>query len=268
MKRIARILGVFLFFVVALSVHVLAANDTTIDVSTSSEGYFTVFYQEDASLKMKVGVTFQGKTNYYNYTPGTVSTYAFAEGNGNYTISLYRNLSGTTYRKVTSVTANVKFENELTPYLISTTEITFSAEDAVGKKAAELCSGLTDDASKIVAIHNYIAKNFKYHFVLAAAITNGTVKNYVPNTNELMETQRGVCYDFSALFAAMCRSQGIPCAMAKGYYGSDYHAWNMIYLDDAWIAVDLTASISHRLIWADELSDCTVSLENYSKYTY
>jgi transglutaminase-like putative cysteine protease len=229
---------------------------------------FTVHYAESAELKMKVGVTYNNETVYYNYTPGSKAAYAFAEGDGFYTITLYRNVSGTSYAYVTSAMVTVELEDSFAPYLVSTTEITFSADDEVGKKATELCKESTDDAAKIVAIHNYIAKNFKYNYVFAAAVRRGSIKNYTPNTGKLLTERRGVCYDFSALFAAMCRSQGIPCAVAKGYKAGDYHAWNMVYLDGAWIAVDMTASISHRLIWADELADCTVSLDSYYGYTY
>ena len=268
MKRISRVFGVFFCLVLVISVSAFAAGQESIDVSTVEEGYFTVFYEADAELKMKVGVTVHGDTMYYDYIPGNEATYSLTEGDGRYTITLYRNISGTTYKQVASEKVSVKMENELAPYLISTTEITFSAEDAVGLKAAELCEGITNDADKIVAIHNYIAENFRYNFVFAAAVRSGAIKTYVPNTSEALAEQRGVCYDFSALFAAMCRSQGIPCAMAKGYTDTGYHAWNMVYLNNEWIAVDLTVAVSYKLCHAADLSACVASLDAYYDYTF
>ena len=267
MKRIIRIFGVFLCLVVAISGNAFAA-DTIIDTSTADEGYFTVCYDEIANVKMKVGVSYEGKTEFFDYTPETEATYSFNKGEGNYTISLYRNVRGTSYAKVTSTRASVELDNGLAPYLTSTTEITFEEGDEVSNIAAQLCDGMETDTDKIVAIHNYIAGNFEYDHSFAEAVKDGRIKNYTPDTAEILATQKGVCYDFSALFAAMCRSQGIACAVSKGYVANGYHAWNMVWVDGEWIALDLTASISRNLVWADELSDCTVSLSNYYNYTY
>ena len=169
---------------------------------------------------------------------------------------------------LTSVSVSVDLENEFSPYLISTTEVTFSEGDEVTKKADTLCSGLSDDASRVVAIHNFVAGNFKYDYVFAARVRRGIVKNYTPNTADLMNKQRGVCYDFTAVFAAMCRSQDIPCAIAKGYTNAGYHAWNMVYVDGSWIAVDLTNSITSGVQSVTELSECTSSMNNYRDYSY
>lgn len=268
MKRISRVLGVFLCLAMVISGSAFAAGQKTIDVSNVEDGYFTVSYNADAELKMKVGVTFKGDTTYYDYIPGNQATYALIDGDGKYTITLYRNISGTTYKKVTSQKVTVDMEDELAPYLVSTTEITFSEEDAVGKKAAELCNELTEEADKVVAIHNYIAENFRYNYMFAAAVRRGAIKTYIPNTNTALEQQCGVCYDFSALFAAMCRSQGIPCAMAKGYTDNGYHAWNMVYLNEEWVAVDMTASIAYRLFKAETITDCMSSMDTYRDYKF
>ena len=171
---------------------------------------------------------------------------------------MFRNTSGTSYTEVSSAQTIVEMEHEFAPYLASTAEVAFSPEDAVGEKAAELCAGLTDDAAKAVAIHNYIAAHFTYDDQFAASVRSGAFKNYIPNTRTIIAAEKGVCYDFSALFAAMCRSQGIPCALEKGYQYGGYHAWNTVYIDDAWHVVDLTFSISRQISSAKTLADCTV----------
>lgn len=268
MKRVSRVLGVFLCLVILLSANTFAAGGTIIDTSTAPDGYFTVEYNASANLKMKVGVAFKGETTYYDYAPGTLGSYTFDEGDGYYTITLYRNVYGTAYKRVTSKSVNVVIEDKMAPYCASTSEITFTEDGAVAAKAAELCAGLTTDEEKIVAIHNYMARYFRYDYVFAASVRSGAVTCYTPDTAVTLETKRGICYDFSALFAAMLRSQGIPCAMAKGYMNDYYHAWNMLYIDGEWVAVDMTNSIARRNFRADELSDCLVSLDNYRDYTY
>ena len=241
-----------------------AAAGSVINVANASAGYFTVAYSLSTDAKMKVGVTHADSTVYYDYVAGAASTYTFTQGDGDYTITLYRNTTGTSYRKIESVDVSVSMDDPMAPYLASTAEITFSQEDAVGQLAAQLCAGLTDDAAKAVAIHNYIAGNFTYDHAFADQIASGGVKNYTPNTNSILAAGKGVCYDFSALYAAMCRSQGIPCAVAKGYRAGVYHAWNMVYVDGQWNPVDLTASIAHKNTAAASLSDCVISLELYT----
>ena len=271
MKRTACFPAVFLcFFLFIMSTFPIPARaaESAIDVSTACDGYFTVLYQSALQVKMKVGVTRDSDTVYYCYVPGTASTYAFTGGNGEYTITLYRNVSGTTYRSVTSTCVDVEMDDPMAPYLASTDEITFSANDTVGQKAAELCSGLTGDGDKVAAIYRYMAANFTYDHTLGRQVARGEVVNYVPDTAQILEHKTGICYDFSTLFAAMCRSQGIPCAIAKGYLNGGYHAWNMVYVDGVWNAVDITRAISNRDSDAASLADCITALDSYTDMSF
>lgn len=268
MKRMSRILGVFLCLVMVISGSAFAAGNPMLDVSTSSEGYFTVDCDSYIGVKMKVGVTYGGKTEYLDYTPGTESAYPFKQGDGTYTVTLYRNLYGTKYRQVTSARAKVVLEDPLAPYLVSTVDVTFSEDDAVGLKAAELCEGLETDADKVVAIHNFVAETFHYDFRFASKVRSGAITVYIPDTNLLLETKTGVCCDFASVFAALCRSQEIPCAVATGYRNGGYHAWNMVYLEGEWLPMDLTLAVSRKKVDLEELSDCVVSLERYTDYTF
>ena len=258
MKQFSRILGIFLCIFTILSVECMAAH-AEIDVSNAANGAVSVFYEGNSTLKMKVGVTVAGQTTYHSYVPGAKATYALAQGDGTYTVALYRNVSGTRYQKVLSKCFSVTLQDTLAPYLASTSEITFSQDDAIGKKAAELCAGLTDEQSKILAIYNFIAASFQYDDVFAQAVRRGTVKNYTPDTNGALAAKRGVCYDLSAVFAAMCRSQGIHCALAKGYTEGGYHAWNLIRVNGTWVSVDVTAATIQRTC-AKSLSDCLTAL--------
>ena len=270
MKRMYRFLGVFLSLfalsLVLFSSYAHAAETSMFDTETSSQGYFSVNYNTSSGTKMKVGVTSSGKTVYYTYIPGAKASYTFPNGDGTYTLTLYQNISGTSYRAVGSKSVTVKMEDEFAPYLASTAEITFSAEDGVGKKADALCRGKKNDSAKVVAINNYIAGNFTYDFDFAARVSSGSVKNYIPNTNETLTAKTGICYDFSALFAAMCRSQGIACKVQRGYLNGTYHAWNQVYVNDAWQAVDVTASISKGLSTAKKLADVTFSMNAENGY--
>ena len=271
MKRLVRLSGLFLSAMLMASQILpfsVSAASSAINTSAVSAGYFTVNYTPDAAVKMKVGVTQGAETVYYDYVPGTAATYALTAGSGAYTITLYRNTTGTSYQQVESTQVDVAMADALAPYLVSTSEVMFSSTDSVGQKAAELCAGLTSDAEKVAAIHNYIASSFTYDNAFAAQVESGAVKNYIPDTNRTLAAQTGICYDFSALFAAMCRSQGIPCAIAKGYLSGTYHAWNMVYVDGAWNAVDMTRSISYQNTQAVTLSDCVTALDGYTGMSF
>lgn len=271
MKRVNRFLGVFLCALVICTIIMptaaYAASTSWIDTSASANGYFTVCYNQDTAVKMKVGITFNGKTTFHDYTHGETSNYVFTQGDGNYTITLYRNVRGTSYTVAATTTASVSMQNEFAPYLASTAEITFSADDSVGKKAAELCGAFKDDAARVVAIHNFISQNFTYNYDFAGQISSGKITNYVPDTQDILSGKNGICYDFSSLFAAMCRSQEIPCKIQKGYYNGIYHAWNLVYVNDAWQAVDTTASVGKKLN-AASFVDCVISEADSLHYKY
>lgn len=135
-------------------------------------------------------------------------------------------------------------EPKYAEYLKSTSEIAFPEGGSVAEKAASLCKDKKSDKQKALAIYNYIAANFTYDTGFADAVRAGRITVYTSDTASILSNKKGVCYDFSALFAAMCRSQGIPAKLCKGYSTrvGGYHAWNAVYLaeDDAWYTLDLT----------------------------
>ncbi|UUZ86988.1 transglutaminase-like domain-containing protein [Paenibacillus sp. P26] len=62
------------------------------------------------------------------------------------------------------------------------------------------------------------------------------------------ETNQGICYDASALFAAMLRSSGVPVKLVQGYAPGirQYHAWNEVYLEGkGWITMDVTTDAQY-----------------------
>lgn len=60
-----------------------------------------------------------------------------------------------------------------------------------------------------------------------------------------LRTCKGVCYDFSNLFATLCRSQNIPCYVVHGisYESTARHTWNRVYYNGSWWDVDVTNDI-------------------------
>lgn len=106
------------------------------------------------------------------------------------------------------------------------------------KLAAEICAGCETDEDKVKAIYEWIIHNFEYDYDYNAFI------QYF-NVRRTLRTHKGVCYDFSNLFAALCRSQNVPCYVVDGtsYKTAAQHTWNRVYYDGSWWDVDVTNDI-------------------------
>jgi len=161
-------------------------------------------------------------------------------GNGGYKVIIYEQLQGTKYRVAKSQNVTADLDNPLKVFLASIQTVNWDQDMETIKKAAELTKGLKTDREKIKAIYNFVVNNFSYDYDKLKTIQS----TYVPNIDEILKVGKGICYDYSAVFAAMLRSQGIPCKLIKGYttYVEGYHAWNEVYLSDEgrWMVVDTT----------------------------
>ena len=109
--------------------------------------------------------------------------------------------------------------------------------------ADELSSNCETDAEKVKVFHKWIVENFEYDFNCYPFIQYFDV-------SKTLKTKQGICYDFSHLFAAFCRSQNIPCYVVDGYSYSDQtdcHTWNRVYFDDIWRNVDVASDIAAQM---------------------
>lgn len=105
--------------------------------------------------------------------------------------------------------------------------------------ADEICADCDTNEEKVQAIYQWIIYNFEYDYDYYAFIQYFDVR-------QTLRTRKGVCYDFSNLFAALCRSQNIPCYVVDGtsYKTATQHTWNRVYYNDSWWDVDVTNDMS------------------------
>ncbi|HOK42100.1 MAG TPA: transglutaminase-like domain-containing protein [Thermoclostridium caenicola] len=161
-------------------------------------------------------------------------------GNGSYQVVIFENIQGTKYRAVRSQNIKAEMDNPLKVFLASIQTVNWNQDMETIKKAKELTAGLKTDREKIGAIYRFVVENLSYDYDKI----NNIPTTYVPNIDEILRDGKGICYDYSAVFAAMLRSQGIPCKLIKGYSTNvkGYHAWNEVYLadEDRWMIVDTT----------------------------
>ena len=102
--------------------------------------------------------------------------------------------------------------------------------------ADEICAGCESDEEKVQAIYRWIIDNFEYDYDYHAFIQYFDVR-------QTLHTHKGVCYDFSNLFAALCRSHNIPCYVVDGTpydRSTASHTWNRVYYNNSWWDVDVT----------------------------
>ena len=249
-KNKTHFIKIFLCLIVIIFVFntgAYSANKSIINTDNASKGYFSVYYSTSNPAKIKIAIKTDEEIVYHNYDIGTTSNYAFVQGDGLYTITVYQNIRDNLYRRIASKKVNVELEDELSPYLISTYEITFSKEDDIYKKANELCQNSSNPFRKVTKIRDFISENITYDYNLAEDIKSGKIKTYNPKAVDVLKSKKGICYDYAVLFAAMCRSQDIPCDIVKGYYGDTLHAWNKVYINNRWYYIDASAKISYLL---------------------
>ena len=106
--------------------------------------------------------------------------------------------------------------------------------------ADEICSGCETDVEKVQAFYEWIISNFEYDYDYYPLIQYFDVQ-------KTLRTKQGLCFDFAHLFAAFCRSQGIPCYAVDGISrrnNVDRHTWNRVYYDGTWWNVDITTDNS------------------------
>lgn len=107
------------------------------------------------------------------------------------------------------------------------------------KLADEICADCDTDEERVKAIYKWMIHNFEYDYEY-----NPVVQYF--NVHKTLRTRKGVCYEFSHLFTALCRSQNIPCYVVDGdkRNNPDYHhTWNRVYFDGSWWNIDVTFDI-------------------------
>ena len=106
--------------------------------------------------------------------------------------------------------------------------------------ADEICAGCDTDAEKVQAIYSWMVANLEYDY------DYHVVFQYF-DVHKTLRTKQGVCFDFSHLFAALCRSQNITCYAVDGISYKDnfiQHTWNRVYYDGTWWNMDVTHDIT------------------------
>ena len=125
-----------------------------------------------------------------------------------------------------------------TPYLLNGGTTLWDTQTE--ELADEICAGCDTDAEKVQAIYSWMVNNLEYDYDYYVIFQYFDVR-------KTLRTKKGVCFDFSHLFAALCRSQSIPCYAVDGISYKDnsvQHTWNRVYYGGTWWNMDVTHDIT------------------------
>lgn len=207
-------------------------ENAVIDYSNTGDGYVMVNYTGTPGGRLKVQVAAPAVTYTYDLPQGAWTTFPLSEGNGNYKVTVYENVTGTKYATVLSASFQVTLSSELAPFLRTNQYVDFGGAASTVAKAAELAGEVDDPIEKVEKVYDYVVGNVTYDEQKAASVKSG----YLPVLDNVLSTKKGICFDYAALMAGMLRSQGVPCKLVVGYAGTAYHAWISVWTEgEGWI---------------------------------
>ena len=147
-------------------------------------------------------------------------------------INVYENITETKYSMVFSFPIDITLSNGYKPFLYPNQFINFAPDSLAVRKGAALAYPCNSDIEVVAEVYNFMIENITYDYEEAETVQSG----YLPDLDEILITQKGICLDYASLMAAMLRSQNIPTKMEVGYAGTAYHAWLSTYIKDVgWV---------------------------------
>lgn len=213
-------------------------NDgVVIDASNVSQGYVAVKYSEQTDNDLLVKIV-KGKSThtYYLNNSNEYDVFSFQDGNGQYSIQVYKQVKGSQFTKIYSKELKVEMQEDNDPFLCPNQYVWYTAESNAVLLSLEFCKNATTDKDKIKILSDYVMRALAYDHIKARTVKAG----YVPDIDMVLEKKKGICFDYSAVFACMLRVQNIPTKLIIGYADRYYHAWNRVLVDGEWVRYDLT----------------------------
>jgi transglutaminase-like putative cysteine protease len=217
------------------------------DLSDISNGVVHVTYRSTSGKPLKLMIQNDSQRYFYDISgEDPCESFPLQMGPGKYIIAVFENTEDNRYRCVAKKYFYIEQLEEKTVFLNSIQNINWNEDMDAVKFAADITKDKTATIEKVRAIYMYMIENIRYDVDKRQDLGAG----YIPDAQDTFDTNTGICYDYSSLFAAMLRSQGIPAKLVTGYsaYVSGYHAWNEVYIEETneWISIDTTVDAYYR----------------------
>lgn len=217
---------------------VYEGDGVTVDASHTEDGYIMVKCEpSDTRLKARV-ILGDDIYTYDMNQDGEYEVFPLQMGNGLYEFRMFRQVEGTSYSEFYFTQFEVDMPDTKRVFVYPSQYVWYTGEQSAVKLSYDLCAGLESDAQKEACVYDYIVNLLSYDYEKAANVESG----YIPDLEEILKVKKGICFDYSALYAAMLRAQDIPVRLVIGYVQPDniYHAWNQVCIDGEWIWRDST----------------------------
>lgn len=214
-------------------------GNLTVDYTHSADGYIIV-HSVKSKKKLKLRIQANGQTMDYDLNlNGQDEVFPLQMGNGDYSITLYKNAQGKSYSQDGRVYLSVTLNNAYAAELCPNQQISYTADSEAVKTSLEICQSLTTDRERFDAICKYVNKNMMYDYIKAVTVKSGTL----PDIDGCFKSGMGICQDLSAITVCMLRVQGIPARMVVGMVDDKvYHAWVNALIDGQWEFYDPTVA--------------------------
>lgn len=220
----------------------MAASLFDIDTSDTSKGIVYVKYKGTTTKRLKIMIEKEDRKYTYDLNgKGERESFSLQMGSGTYKIKCLQNVKDQSYALIESKSIQVELTSEEQVYLNSIQNVNWNSESKPIVYAASLTEDIQENEKKIMQLYSYmVGGEYHYDYEKLANVLPG----YIPSIDATYQDKTGICYDFSALYGAMLRSQGIPTKLVKGYTTTTegYHAWNEVYDQEnkRWLIVDTT----------------------------
>jgi len=222
----------------------LQSGRVTVDITNVESGYLMVKHSGTEN-RLKVAIShLLGQNRYDQIGDGQYQTYPLSYGSGVYGIAVYEQApegkQNGNYKKIFGEFITVNMPDETMCFLYPNQYVWYTDYSVAKTLSDQLCVGLTSDIEKVEKVFSFINGQIRYDYVKALTIQT----NYIPDADQTLRDETGICFDFASLFACMLRVQGVPTQVAIGkLLISDpplAHAWNKVKIGDKWLMIDPT----------------------------
>jgi hypothetical protein len=129
--------------------------------------------------------------------------------------------------------------------------------DDVAAEAQRIVGDAQTPLEQAYRLHRHLARHYRYQWPPAAR-----------GSEAMRRERRGDCGQYSLLYAAWCRSLGIPCRVLYGSFAYGHlqaHAWNEVFIEGiGWLPVDTSRYQSGApLPWLAELELIMQGVQNF-----
>lgn len=238
-------------------------NKTKLDIKDLTN-YSKIDTSELGNGLYKIEMTAVRKDNDKTFTP---IMYFYVNGDETY-LCTYTTMTNKRLQKYIDrreTVAKLIRENGITPEnSLSTKSLCFPWHPSIGSNdipkwtefAKTIVKDEWSDSLKAFALREWMIKNLAYdnYKVNVLKTRRGSYYNDYSGKQDMYQTKTGVCFDFSNIYAAMCRSVGVPAVTID----TAPHTWNAIYISGRWYEVDLTVD-AYRHVTTEDVTDVKIS---------